>query len=102
MGNDNVEVNGNRSIAWPCFLIGVATGVALAGLLAPRSGFATRRAIGRTVHEGESWVKAKATAAQEYVKAQRADLRERIKEVAEVIGPGSPEREDEELVASRR
>ena len=102
MENDKVEMNGSRSIALPCFLIGVATGVALAGLLAPRSGFATRRAIGRTMHEGEAWVKATATAAQEYVKAQRADLQERIKDVAEVIGRGSPEGEDEELVASRR
>lgn len=88
MENNKVQGNGGRDLALPCFLIGVATGVALAGLLVPRSGPATRRAIGRTVREAEAWMKANAAAAQEYVQAQGADLRERAREVAEVIGRG--------------
>ena len=89
MENDKVEVSGNRSSAVPLFLIGLATGAALAALLAPRSGAATRRLIGRTVQEGEGWMKAKATAAQDYVRSQGVDLRERVKDVAKVIGRSS-------------
>ena len=68
------------------FLTGLATGIALAALLAPRSGAATRRLIGRKVEEGQDWVKDKAAAAQDCVKSQVEDLRGRVKEVAEVIG----------------
>jgi len=89
MEKEKVEVSCNGSSALPFFLIGLATGVAAALLLAPHSGAATRRLIGRTVHEGEDWMKAKATAAQDYVKSHGADLRERAKEVAEVIGRSS-------------
>jgi gas vesicle protein len=89
MEKDEVEVSGNRCSALPFFLIGAATGIALAVLLAPRSGAATRRLISRTVQEGEDWMRAKATAAQDYVKGHGADLRERVKEVAEVIGRSS-------------
>jgi len=89
MENHKVEVCGNRGSALPFFLIGVATGTALAVLLTPRSGAATRRLIGRTVQEGEDWMKAKATAAQDYVKSREADLRERVKEATEVMGRSS-------------
>jgi gas vesicle protein len=68
------------------FLTGLATGIALAALLAPRSGAATRRLIGRKVEEGEDWVKEKAAVAQDYVSSQGEKLAGRIKDVAEVIG----------------
>ena len=68
------------------FLTGMGTGIALAVLLAPRSGAATPRLIGRKVEEGEDWVKGRAAAAQEYVLDQGEKLGDRIKEEAEVIG----------------
>jgi gas vesicle protein len=86
MEKDKLEVNCKAGSALPFFLIGAATGVALTILLAPRSGAATRRLIGRTVQEGEDWMKAKAAAARDYVTSHEADLRERATEVAEVIG----------------
>jgi gas vesicle protein len=86
MEKENVEMNGNGVARLPFFLIGLAAGIAAAILLAPRSGAATRRLIGRTVGEGEDWVKAKAAGATRYVKSHGADLRERVRDVAEVIG----------------
>jgi hypothetical protein len=68
------------------FLTGLGTGIALAALLAPRSGAATRRLIGRKVEEGQDWVKEKAAVAQDYVSSQGEKLGDRIKDVAEVIG----------------
>ena len=68
------------------FLSGLGAGIGLAILLAPRSGAATRRLIGRKVEDGQDWVKGKAAAAQDCVKAQVEELRGRVKEVAEVIG----------------
>jgi len=38
------------------FLTGLGAGIALTVLLAPRSGAATRRLIGRRVEEGEDWM----------------------------------------------
>jgi len=55
-------------------------------LLVPRSGAATRRLIGRKVEEGEDWMNAKAAAARDYVSSRGAELRDRVKEAAEVIG----------------
>jgi gas vesicle protein len=89
MENDKVEVNGNGGSASPLFWIGLATGIAVMVLIAPRSGAATRRFIGRTVKDGEDWMNAKATVAQDYVKSRGADLRERVRDVAEVIGRSS-------------
>jgi gas vesicle protein len=85
---DKFKLSCNRGSA-PFFLVGLATGVALALLLAPRSGAGMRRLIGRTVKEREDWVKAKSTAAQDYIRSQGADLRDRVKDVAEVIGRSS-------------
>jgi gas vesicle protein len=68
------------------FLTGMGAGIALAILLAPRSGAATRRLLGRKVEEGEDWVKEKAAAAQDYVSDQGEKLGDRIREVAAVIG----------------
>lgn len=73
----------------PFFMIGVATGVGLALLLAPRSGVETRRLIGRTVRQGEDWVKTKAGAAQDSLRSRGADLRKRAMDVASVIGRSS-------------
>lgn len=70
----------------PLFLTGLGTGVALALLLAPFSGAATRGLIARKARRGENWVKDKATAVEDYVTTQGAELRDRVKEVAEVIG----------------
>lgn len=68
------------------FLTGVGTGIALTLLLAPRSGAATRGLIGRKVKDGEDWMKDKAAAAEDYVLTRGAGLRDRVQEVAEVIG----------------
>jgi len=78
-------MNGNRAYALPFFLAGLGTGIAATILLAPRSGAATRRLMGRKVEEGEDWMKAKAVAAQNYVSGRGAELRDRVKEAAEVI-----------------
>ena len=42
--------------------------------------------IGRRVKEGEDWITEKTTAAQDYVVSRGEGLRDRVKEVAEVIG----------------
>ena len=82
------EMNGNRAYALPFFLVGLGTGIAATVLFAPRSGAATRRLINRKVEEGEDWMKAKAVAARGYVTSRGAELRDRVKEAAEVIGRG--------------
>jgi gas vesicle protein len=83
---EKVEMNGKRAYALPFFLAGLATGIAVTVLLAPRSGAATRRLIGRKVEEGENRMKAKAAAAQGYVSSRGAELRDRVKEASEVMG----------------
>jgi gas vesicle protein len=83
---EKVEMCGHRVSGPLLFLSGLAAGLGLAVLFAPRSGAATRRLIGRKVEEGQDWVKDKAAAAQDCVKSQVEDLRGRVKEVAEVIG----------------
>jgi len=86
---EKVETNGgsyHRGSTRLFFLTGLGAGVALAVLLAPRSGAATRRLIRCKVEEGEDWMKDKAAAAQDYVKGHVEELRDRVKEVAEVIG----------------
>jgi gas vesicle protein len=86
---EKVETNGgscHRGSSGLFFLTGLGAGVALAVLLAPRSGAATRRLIRCKVEEGEDWMKDKAAAAQDYVKGHVEELRDRVKEVAEVIG----------------
>jgi gas vesicle protein len=104
---ENVEMN-NRGTALLTFVTGLAAGIALTILFAPRSGAATRRLIGRKVEEGQDWmtdraaaaqeyvtdkaaaaqdyVTDKAAAAQDYVRGRGEELRGRVKEVAEVIG----------------
>ena len=79
-------MNGTRSSALTLFLTGLGTGIAFSLLLAPRSGTATRRLIVRKVEHAEGWVKGKAAATKDYVQAQGAEVHDRIKEVAEVIG----------------
>jgi len=83
---EKVEINGNRGSALLFFLTGLGAGVALTVLLAPRSGAATRRLIGRKVEEGKDWMKDKAGAAQDYVKGRGEELRDRVQEVVKVIG----------------
>ena len=82
---ERFETNGSRSLALPLLLAGLGTGVALALLLAPMSGPATRSLIGRKAKEGEEWLRDTAAAAEESLAAQAADLQHRAKEVAEVI-----------------
>ena len=86
MNMENVERNGNLGSALLFFFTGLGAGIGLTVLLAPRSGAATRRLIGRKVEEGEGWMKDKAAAAQDYVRGHAKDLRSRFKDVAEVIG----------------
>ena len=79
METDKVEVNGFGGSALPLFVIGAAAGIALAILLAPRSGTATRRLIGRTVQDGEDWMKGRATAVKDEFMTQAAGLRDGVK-----------------------
>jgi gas vesicle protein len=83
---ENVEMNCNRGSALLFFLTGLGAGIGVTVLLAPRSGAATRRLIGRKVEEGQDWMKDKAAAAQDYVRGHGEELRDRVKEVAEVVG----------------
>jgi gas vesicle protein len=83
---ENSEMNGTRCSALPFFLTGLGAGIALAVLLAPLSGARTRRIIARKVEEGKDWITDKVVAGEEYVRSHGADLRDRVKEVAEVIG----------------
>jgi gas vesicle protein len=68
-----------------CVFLGMGIGIAATLLLAPQSGTATRRLIGRKVKDGEHWLKGKATAAEEYVATRGADIRDRVRDVAEVV-----------------
>ncbi len=83
---EKTECTSSLSSSLLIFISGVGAGVALAGLLTPRSGAATRRIIGRKVDEGTDWVKERAATAQSYVRTQADDLRDRAMDVAEVIG----------------
>ena len=83
---EKVEMNRNRGSALRFFLTGLGAGVALTALLAPRSGAATRRLIGRKAGEGEDWMKEKTASAQDYVRGCGEKLRDRVKAVAEVVG----------------
>jgi hypothetical protein len=78
-------MNCNRSTPLVMFLSGLGAGIGLAALLAPRSGAATRRLIGRKVEEGQDWVKDQAVAAQDCVKSQGEELRDRVKGLAQAI-----------------
>ena len=84
---EKVETNSSGGSALLSFATGLGAGIALTVLLAPRSGAATRHLIGRKVEEGEDWMKDKAAAAHDYVRRHREKLRDRIRDVAEVIGP---------------
>ena len=79
-------INGRIGSSLLLFLTGLGTGVAVALLLAPRSGAVTRRFIGDKVYRGKGWMKDKAAATQAYVKDRGEELRGRAEEVAEVIG----------------
>ena len=86
---EQIEMNGNNGnigSSLLLFLTGLGAGVAMALLLAPRSGAVTRRFIGNKAYRGKGWVKDKAAAAQAYVKERGEELRGRVEEVAEVIG----------------
>jgi hypothetical protein len=79
------SMNGNR-VPLTAFLAGLGAGIALATLLAPRSGIATRRLIGRKVEKGEDWIKDKAVAAQDCIRSQSEDLRDRAKGLTAALG----------------
>ena len=84
MGKNEMNVNIGSAVL--IFLSGVGTGIALAGLLTPRSGAATRRLIGRKVEDTASFMKHKSDAAQDYLWRQGEELRDRVKDVAEDRG----------------
>jgi len=71
-------------------LAGLATGAALAVLLAPNSGAATRRLISRKVEEGRDMLKTQVAAGQDYIRTRGAELRERVKGAADALA-GEPE-----------
>lgn len=81
MNNNNCE---QRS-ALPLFLVGLGAGIAVGLLMAPLSGNATRDLLTRKMKDGENWVKDQANGAEKYVRAQSADLRGRVNDVADVI-----------------
>lgn len=83
---EKVEMNTSKGSALLFFLTGLGAGIVLTALLAPRSGAATRRLIGRKMEEGEDWIKDKAAATQDCVKGHVEELRDRVKEAAEGIG----------------
>ncbi len=83
---EKTEMTGNRGSALLIFFTGLGAGIAVTALLAPRSGAATRRLIGRKVEQGKHRMQEQATAAQDYVMGQREELRDRLKEVTETIG----------------
>jgi hypothetical protein len=66
--------NGGVHSYSPYFVAGLIAGAGLALLLAPRSGAATRRAIGRKAGEGIDLLKAGATAGRDYISSCGADL----------------------------
>ena len=80
--------NGSCTSAVPFFLTGLGTGIALALLFAPQSGVVTRGLIGRKCKESSEWVTETAGAAEEYVVAKGTEIRDRAKEVAEVVSRG--------------
>ena len=83
---EKAEMSGCRASTPLYFLTGLGAGIALTLLLAPRSGASTRRLIRRKVEAGEDWVKNQTAAAHDYVSDRGEELRDRVKDVAEVIG----------------
>ena len=84
--NCNNNEKSTRGMEVPCFLIGLGTGIVMTMLYAPLSGDATRKLISRRAKEGQDWVQEQAAAAGDYVTSSATGLRDRAKEVAEVIG----------------
>ncbi|MGA3095921.1 MAG: YtxH domain-containing protein [Bryobacteraceae bacterium] len=72
----------NRGSALPFFLSGLGAGIGLTLLLAPRSGAATRRLIGKKVDDGEKWIGDKVAAAQDSVQGCVKEFRDRVEEMA--------------------
>jgi gas vesicle protein len=79
---EEIEMNCGKGSALPFFLAGLGAGVGLTLVLAPRSGAATRRLIGRKVDKGEDWIRDQAAAAQDSVKGRVKELRDRVEEMA--------------------
>jgi gas vesicle protein len=77
--------NGACTSAVPFFLTGLGTGVALAMLFAPQSGYATRGLIGRKYKESSEKVKDTASAAAVYAASKATDIRDRAKDVSDAI-----------------
>jgi gas vesicle protein len=71
-------MNAYKTDSLPFFLAGLATGAALALLLSPRSGAATRRFIGRKVEEGKDLLRSRVQAAQDRIQALGSEPPERV------------------------
>jgi gas vesicle protein len=83
----------NKSTYVPVFLAGVAAGAAVALLVSPKSGAATRHAIGRKAGEGTDLLKARMSSGRDYILECGAELRDRAKGAAERIAlGGKPEK----------
>lgn len=76
----------HNSMEMPCFLLGLGAGVIFTLLYAPMSGKLTRKLIGRRAQKGQDWVRNQAEVAGDFVTSHAEGLRERVKEVGEVIG----------------
>jgi gas vesicle protein len=85
MQSDIIGMKGNNNLELPCFMLGLGAGVALTLMCAPRSGDEIRRRIVRKIKDGEDWVKEQAAAAQESVTSRAGNIRDKAREVAEVI-----------------
>lgn len=86
---EKTAIGDQRTRELACVFLGMGIGIAATLLLAPQSGTATRTLIGRKVKDGERWLKGKAIATEDYVLTRGADIRDRVKEVAEVVSRSS-------------
>jgi gas vesicle protein len=79
------DMKDNSDLPLPMFLAGMGAGIALALLLAPLSGAATRRLILRKAKQAGDRANGEAENAQEFVRSRAAEVRERVKDAVDGI-----------------